>query len=82
MFAETSVYRILYGWLSKLGSLFGVLNIIRDPNIDNHPYTGSTTDLLVEGFKRQIIEVEASKLEHHSPPALKVKYRGSQHYSS
>ena len=26
--------------------------------------------------------VEARKLEHHSPPALKVEYRGSQHQSS
>ena len=24
-------------------------------------------------------KVAARKLEHHSPPALKVKYRGSQH---
>ena len=26
-----------------------------------------------------LVKVEARKLEHHSPPALKVKYRGSQH---
>ena len=28
------------------------------------------------------VKVEARKLEHHSPPALKVKSRGSQHKSS
>ena len=37
---------------------------------------------LVQTRVKQNLEstkVEARKLEHHSPPALKVKYRGSQH---
>ena len=36
----------------------------------------------MDKFKFKTLIVEARKLEHHSPPALKVKYRGSQHESS
>ena len=68
-FLTITVYLLLLSsqslWVSGVSSRFESLR------------SGLWSDL-DPGVTLRVI-VEASKLEHHSPPALKVKYKGSQH---
>ena len=67
-----------YGVL-KPQSLWGVLGFKLRVRVSS----GSGLRALVCPLDAELIlKVETRKLEHYSPPALQVKYRGSQHQSS